>query len=149
MTAKLLILGIVGVLGYALLKGHDYYSRLAYRFVGYKITDISIADKTVVSIALNFQIYNPTPVTLTVNSVVGDIYVNNYYIGKLNSRIDQIIYSDSVSSVTLTVEADANRVGVVAIGELIKNKFTNMLVRFDGDITVEGIAVPVNIEQTL
>lgn len=149
MTAKLLILGIVGVLGYSLFKGHDYYSRLAYRFVGYKITDISITDNTVISIALNFQIYNPTPVTLTVNSVVGDIYVNNYYIGKLNSRIDQIIYSDSVSSVTLTVEADANRVGVVAIGELIKNKFTNMLVRFDGDITVEGIAVPVNIEQTL
>lgn len=149
MITKLAILGIVGVLGYAILKGHDYYNRLAYRFVGYKITDLELTDQPTFTILLSFQIYNPTPVTLTVNSVVGNVFVNNYYVGQLNNNIEQIIQSDNVSTVTLRVVADAKRVGVVALGELIKNKYSNLLVRLDGSVTVESITIPITVEQNL
>lgn len=149
MISKLAIVGIVGDLAYAMIKGHDYYSRLAYRFVGYKITDIDLTDQPTFTLLLSFQIYNPTPVTLTVNSVVGNVFVNNYYVGQLNNNIEQIIQSDNVSTVTLRLQADAKRVGVVALGELIKNKYSNLLVRLDGSVTVESITIPVTIAQTL
>lgn len=149
MIGKVVVFGIIGVIGYALLKGYDYYRRLAYRFVGYEIKDITINEQPTVNVGLKFQIYNPTPVILTVNSIQGSIYVNNYYIGNVDNQIEQIIYSDSVSSVDLNVIAYVKKVSTVVIGELLGQQFSKLNVRFVGNITVENIPVKVNIDSTL
>lgn len=149
MIGKVVVFGIIGVIGYALLKGYDYYRRLAYRFVGYEIKDITINEQPSVNVGLKFQIYNPTPVTLTVNSIQGKVIVNGVYIGDIDNTIQQLVYSDSVSNVTLNVIADVKQAGILAISELLSGQFSQFTVKFDGNVTVENITIPLNIESKI
>lgn len=146
MKTLLILGGIALLLVSAAGKAYDYYKRLNYRFVGYKINHIDLNQATIL---LNWQIYNPTPVTLTVNSIQGKVFVNGYYVGDINNTIQQLVYSDSVSNVTLNVIADVKQAGILAISELLSGQFSQFTVKFDGNVTVENITIPLNIESKI
>lgn len=149
MKTLLILGGIAMLLASAVGKAYDYYKRLNYRFVGYKINRIDLNQEPTAQILLNWQIYNPTPVTLTVNSIQGKVFVNGYYVGDINNTIQQLVYSDSVSNVTLNVIADVKQAGILAISELLSGQFNQFTVKFDGNVTVEDITIPLNIESKI
>lgn len=150
MRSKLIIASICCVLGYALIKGYDYYKRLKYRFYNIVIDEIIIDGQTSVKATLQLQIYNPTPIDLTLNSILGKVYINNFEIGTVNQVVEQNIVSSGVSTVNISVEADPTRLSAAALAYLVKKQdATNWLVTFDGSITVASIPVSIKISKTI
>ena len=68
---RTLIYGLLLIGGLAMIarKAKKYYDRLQVRFSGFTIDELILTGNTTATFTLD--IYNPTPVALTINSLIG------------------------------------------------------------------------------
>lgn len=142
--------GIAAVAAYAIITGYDYYKRIAFRFAGVQVDELSLDNGMALKITLGLQIYNPTPVTLTCNSISGYVYVNGYLVGVINVDQLQKVYAKGVSTVYTSVVADGTRLGAVSIANLInKIELEDWLLGINASIDINGISIPVNFQESI
>lgn len=147
MTNKVLLYTGIGLLILsALKKTKQYYDELQVRFSGFVINELLLFGNT--SLSFGIDIYNPTPVNLTVNSLVGDVYVNNHYVGTIKNYNKQIItaYSASTVQASLTVPTASLAADLVRI---LQDKPTNYEIRYKGFIVVQNINLKLNFKTIL
>ncbi|MEE1174168.1 MAG: LEA type 2 family protein [Paludibacteraceae bacterium] len=147
MTNKVLLYTGIGLLLLsALKKTKQYYDELQVRFSGFVINKLLLFGNT--SLSFGIDIYNPTPVNLTVNSLIGDVYVNNHYVGTIKNYNQQIIaaYSASTVQASLTVPTVSLAADLVRI---LQDKPTNYEIRYKGFIVVQNMNLKLNFKTIL
>ena len=91
---------------------------------------------------VTFTIINPTDVSVTIDNIIGDLLFKNVFVAKVITHDSvRILGKQSIDLEVriLTTLQDA----VLVLSDAINNGMTNNLV-FRGDLSVNGIAVPVN-----
>lgn len=143
MNKKVLLgLGVAGLLLVMAKKAKQYYDKLQVRFAGFSIDELLLTGNTTVTFSLD--IYNPTPVNLTVNSLMGDVYLNNHYVGVLSNNNEQVIAAYSASRMQATMSVSTGRLAASLV-KLLQSKATNVTIRYNGNIVVAGVSLPLNI----
>lgn len=143
MSNKKLLLGL-GVAGLLLVmkKAKQYYNKLQVRFAGFTIDELILTGNTTITFSLD--IYNPTPVDLTVNSLMGDVYVNNHYVGVLSNNNNQVITAYSASRMQATMTVSTAKLASSLVN-LLRSNTSNVTIRYNGNIVVAGVNLPLNI----
>lgn len=143
MNKKVLLgLGVAGLLLVMAKKGKQYYDKLQVKFAGFSIDELLLTGNTTVTFSMD--IYNPTPVDLTVNSLIGDVYLNNHYVGVLSNNNEQVIAAYSASRMQATMSVSTGRLAASLV-KLLQSKATNVTIRYNGNIVVAGVSLPLNI----
>lgn len=143
MNKKVLLgLGVAGLLLVMAKKAKQYYDKLQVRFAGFSIDELLLTGNTTVTFSMD--IYNPTPVDLTVNSLMGDVYLNNHYVGVLSNNNEQVITAYSASRMQATMSVSTGRLAASLV-KLLQSKATNVTIRYNGNIVVAGVSLPLNI----
>lgn len=143
MNKKVLLgLGVAGLLLVMAKKAKQYYDKLQVRFAGFSIDELLLTGNTTVTFSMD--IYNPTPVDLTVNSLMGDVYLNNHYVGVLSNNNEQVIAAYSASRMQATMSVSTGRLAASLV-KLLQSKATNVTIRYNGNIVVAGVSLPLNI----
>jgi len=89
-----------------------------------------------------FRIINPTSSTLTIDSIAGDITVNNKFLSSL-SQIDPIsIPANSETLYTINIKTPIFN-ALTTIVSLFKSKSKSFKVEFNGTINSGGILLPI------
>ena len=143
MSNKKLLLGL-GVAGLLLVmkKAKQYYNKLQVRFAGFTIDELILTGNTTITFSLD--IYNPTPVDLTVNSLMGDVYVNNHYVGVLSNNNNQVITAYSASRMQAIMTVSTAKLASSLVN-LLRSNTNNVTIRYSGNIVVAGFNLPLNI----
>jgi hypothetical protein len=90
-----------------------------------------------------FRIINPTSSTLTIDSIAGDITVNNKFLSSL-SQIDPIsIPANSETLYTINIKTPIFN-ALQTIVSLFKSKSKSFKVDFVGTVNSGGILLPIN-----
>lgn len=143
MNKKVLLgLGVAGLLLVMAKKAKQYYDKLQVRFAGFSIDELILTGSTTVTFSLD--IYNPTPVDLTVNSLMGDVYLNNHYVGVLSNNNEQVIAAYSASRMQATMSVSTGRLAASLV-KLLQTKATNVTIKYNGNIVVAGVNLPLSI----
>lgn len=142
MNKKILLgLGVAGLL-LVMKKAKQYYNKLQVRFAGFTIDELILTGNTTITFSLD--IYNPTPVDLTVNSLMGDVYVNNHYVGVLSNNNNQVITAYSASRMQATMTVSTAKLASSLVN-LLRSNTSNVTIRYNGNIVVAGVNLPLNI----
>lgn len=100
-------------------------------------------------VILIFQVQNITNNLLTLNGIVGDIYVNGVYFANVNNLAPTVVSPLSSSFIDVEVQASIlDSFSVVKDFLLNKGKKT-FLVTGNLTVNVNGILVPIKIEKKL
>lgn len=142
----LLGLGIATLLAVATNKAKQYYEQLQVRFAGFSIDELNLAGNTTITFFID--LYNPTPVDLSVDSLVGDVYVNNHFVGVLTNYQSQIIaaYTATKLQATMTVSTVTLASSLI---KLLQNANGKYALNYRGFIIVEGINLKLNFTTVL
>lgn len=98
--------------------------------------------------AIFVEIINPTDTSINFNSVVGDIIVNDFAIGTLNYQQATNIAANSAKTIEMRIKLNP-----VQLAQLTASVFTNrekeQILKFAGNISGEGINIPVESQQKI
>jgi LEA14-like dessication related protein len=90
-----------------------------------------------------FRIVNPTSSTLTIDTIAGDITVNNKFLSSL-SQIDPIsIPANSETLYTINIKTPIFN-AITTVISLFKSKSKSFKVDFNGTVNSGGILLPIN-----
>lgn len=142
---KYILYGIFGVLVLAANKCIAYYKRLQYRIARWTIDEITISGEAAVKASLYIDIYNPTPVSVSVSDIYGNVYLNNQLVGVASTPMQQVIASKAVSRVQVTATADIVSASAAAISVLLANRSGK--VSFDGFAVAHGVEIPIKVNK--
>lgn len=91
---------------------------------------------------------NPTNQTITIKSIVGNVFVEGDLLAIVNSFGDQKIAANSSSTINVTAKPTA--IGVFkTLKRLITQPIPGTKIEFDGTANVDGINVPIKQSITL
>ena len=123
-----------------------YYDKLQVRFSGFTIDELILTGNTAATFTLD--IYNPTPVALTINSLVGDIYINNHFIGTLQNYTAQTIDSYRASRITASISVPTMNLAAKLI-QILQDKSSSYSLRYRGNMVVGGINLKLDFTTKL
>lgn len=113
----------------------------------YTFKSISFDTQGVFNIRINVTIgiQNPTGNGFSIQSFVGDLFVNDYNIGNISNFTPTVISANSETPYTISLLV--NVFGLpAAIASLIQN-FTGFRAVLDGTLTVDGLSIPLNLSK--
>lgn len=98
--------------------------------------------------AIQVDVINPTNTAINFNSITGDVIVNNFAIATLNRQ--QATTIEANSSIKLDLMIKLNPVELAQYtASLFTNKSKENTIKFVGNISGEGINIPVDSEQKI
>lgn len=146
-SSKLILGGFATFFIMAVSKGYGYYKQLKYKVSKVTLTKVESA---VADMNLYLSVYNPTPVNLTVNKVLGNLYLNGLFIGVIDTTVEQTILANKVSTVTMPLKVALLNTAVNAIANLIKgNDYNGWTLKCDFVITVASVPVRLKLTYNL
>ena len=137
---------IFGGLAWIARTAKKYYDKLQVRFSGFTIDELILTGNTAATFTLD--IYNPTPVALTINSLVGDIYINNHFIGTLQNYTAQTIDSYRASRITASISVPTMNLAAKLI-QILQDKSSSYSLRYRGNMIVGGINLKLDFTTKL
>ena len=97
-------------------------------------------------IVLTIAVQNPTNTKTTLKSFTGSVYIDQKYLANISSFGDQVILPNSETLINFTARPSV--IGVFnTIKELIQNQ-GSYTVTITGQGNIDGIVIPVNIQQS-
>jgi len=132
-----------------------YFSKLKLTGENLKVNLFNIATKSTKGflslprVILIFQVQNITNNLLSVNGIVGDIFVNGTYFANVNNLAQNIVLPLSTTFIEVEVQA-----GILDVFPVVKDFLSNkgkksFLVTGNLTLNVNGIIVPIKIEKKL
>ena len=145
---RTLVYGLLVLGGLAMIArtAKRYYDKLQVRFSGFTLDELMLTGNTTATFTLD--VYNPTPVALTINSLVGDIYINNHFIGTLQNYTPQTIDSYRASRITSSISVPTVSLASRLI-QLLQDKSTVYNLRYRGNMVVQGINLKLDFTTKL
>jgi hypothetical protein len=99
-------------------------------------------------IVVHMAALNPSNQSATINSIVGELYVNNKFLGNVTSFNAQKILPKASSDVSFTIKPSLLS-ALPIIKSIISNKTKGYSFTFKGNANVDGIVVPVETSYSL
>ena len=90
------------------------------------------------------QVNNPTDISVTIQNIKGDLYLNNVYVGNVIGITPTTL---STGSSILRIPVTLSYTGVAALIQGTKTGGINL--RFNGSILVDLITLPLNFEYNI
>jgi LEA14-like dessication related protein len=146
-TGKVIVLGVLGYFGYKVFAKKNALDQL--RFFVHKVSLRFSILTPVLDIVI--QIQNPTAEPITVNSIVGDLFINDHYVANISSY--QLTKINGVSATYFPVSARLSIGGIINEGaDIVKaitsggiNSIINSKIRFKGYVYAERLRAPLDI----
>jgi LEA14-like dessication related protein len=135
----IIILGVVAAAGLYFFMRGKAAKRLQVAFYDLKLGEIK--GLKIPDIFARFKIINPTSTPLSVNSIAGEVFLNNILFSSV-SNLDKAQIpgnSETLYSVKITPGLSA----FYALYNLIKNK-KNADIVFKGTVNTTGVVLPIN-----
>ena len=95
------------------------------------------------TITATFRIVNPTSSTLTIDSIAGDLMVNNKLLSTLSNNESFTVPAKSESLYTVNIKTPLINAFVTVV-QLLKSKTKNIKVDFVGTANSGGFLLPIN-----
>jgi LEA14-like dessication related protein len=142
----------VNTTGAVLLLGGVFLAYEAVRFMAVKEMTFSLAsldagqNGLTTDLSIGVQVDNPSNFTNTIDSLIGDVYNNDRYIG--HAAVIGPIPLPAKSSTKVPVSLQVSDLALVAsILALFANKPSNQVITFKGNLLADGIplTIPLNI----
>ncbi len=132
---------VTGVFVISSISAAGTADRLDYVIDDVKFRIVSVWHLTT-SIVINIQ--NPTSNTLTVNSLVGDVYVNGDYLGNVSSFTKTEIVGNNQTPYTVALDSNIFSLST-ELQSLISN-FHGLTLQLKGTINAQGLTIPVDLQ---
>src|SRR5690606_13280338 len=117
--------------------------RLRFNFSGVSLK----FDGIIPILNLKFALGNPSTSSYTVQALAGDVYLNNSFLGQVQSYDPVTISPLGITNVTLTLKLSL--LGAIEQIRKVLNKEIGGKVQFNGSVTVSGASIPVNVSQNI
>ena len=91
---------------------------------------------------------NPSNQSATINSIVGELYVNNKFLGNVTSFTSQKILPKASSNVSFTIKPSLLS-ALPIIKSILYNKSKGYSFTFKGNANVDGIVIPIETSYNL
>ena len=143
-----LIFGGVALAGWLVFKAVDAYKRLRYKIDNFRFSSLDL-NNGIVIVAFDFVLYNPTSVSVTVDSLVGDILLEGRKIGEVNTPVSRVLYAKETTVIPVQVVINSN-VGIEHILNLLTySTMQQWVASFFGTLSVAGHSLPVSYSYEL
>lgn len=134
--------------GYLLLAGAALWYLILRGVNAVKVTFDSVSIGTPsadgINMSLSVLIHNPLLVSLTIQNITGDVYVQDILAAKVDTPVNQRLSAMETNRVYANFALDTVSLGK-ALGRNIQTGDINSLtLYFDGYVTVNGIDIPVS-----
>ena len=137
----LLIAGAFGIM--FLVSRASAAKKLKVNFHNFKIEKpVGLNDPTLL---VNFRIDNPTSTPLSINSIVGDLFINDKLFSKISQQNPITIKGSNTTiySVHATVIKEGIKQALLSLFDLIRKK-KQVIVRFKGVVSSTGFNIPID-----
>lgn len=125
--------------------------RNAVNSVDMRLTGISVisgdASNNSSTVGLDVLIRNPFPVSVTLNKIVGTLYIMGIPVAKINQQINTKIFANSDTPVRLLTDIFWQGVSSSIRANILTGNIRTLTIQFVGKVTVSGIGV--DVEKTL
>ena len=136
-----IFLAVFGVLGLYLLKKINMASKLVYSLRTVEI-DGSILKPT---IKLKLNVENKVNASATINSINGQLFINNTFVGTIDQNVDQTIDPQTISDIVIIIDTSLDQIFELLASVKIST-IKNVDLRFDGFLKVDNINLPLNFK---
>ena len=139
---------IIGIIGIAIF--YAYKKVTAATALTFTVKSVSIDGSLFApTLKLSLNVLNTLNVGATINTISGNLYVNDKYVGQINQNINQAINGNSVS--VLDINIDLSVAGIFDIISSLKANFlsSNYIIKFDGYINADGFNLPLTFENAI
>ena len=131
-------------------KARRVINGLQFRFNGIKVLS-TFAGGTVSQLQLNLLVRNPLPLSVTIDSIRGNLYVQGVRLSSYDNDVDITTPIDikgrSITPVNLDFYVDWSNLGAAAKANILSGDITTFTMQFVGTVTVGGHAF--NISKTV
>lgn len=121
-------------------------SRVTVGIKGFSVDHLDLAGNIVFLPV--FQITNPSGVSVTPNSLIGTLYVNNAEVGSVNQRFSGSVAAHAITSIPIQVSCPFSKLGDGIRSLIESGSIRNMVVRFDGSLVIGSVTIPVRISRS-
>lgn len=134
----------VGLLWFGILRGAK---GLVVRIKSYSFRSIDLTNNTV-SLNLNLLIKNPLLVGLTIKGVMGDVFVQGYKVGTINTAYDYYLAGGHTHVLPVVVNLQMASVGQAALLNIQSGDIRTLTIAFNGKLFVGSrtIGIPLQFE---
>jgi hypothetical protein len=136
-----IFLAVFGVLGLYLLKKINMASKLVYSLRTVEIAG-SILKPT---IKLKLNVENKVNASATINSINGQLFINNTFVGTIDQNVDQTIDPQTISDIVIIIDTSLDQIFELLASVKIST-IKNVDLRFDGFLKVDNINLPLNFK---
>lgn len=133
-----------GLLWFGILRGAK---GLVVRIKSYSFRSIDLTNNTV-SLNLNLLIKNPLLVGLTIKGVMGDVFVQGYKVGTINTAYDYYLAGGHTHVLPVVVNLQMASVGQAALLNIQSGDIRTLTIAFNGKLYVGSrtIGIPLQFE---
>ena len=133
-----------GLLWFGILRGAR---GLVVRIKSYSFHSIDLPNNTV-SLNLNLLIKNPLLVGLTIKGVLGDVFVQGYKVGTVNTAYDYYLAGGHTHVLPVVVNLNMSQVGQAALLNIQSGDIRTLTIAFNGKLFVGSrtIGIPLQFE---
>ena len=132
----------LGLLWYGVLRGAR---GLIVRIKDYSFRSINVSDMTV-SLNLNLLIKNPLFVGLTIKGVVGDVYIQGFKVGTINTVYDYYLAGCHTHVLPVIVNLNMTDVGQAALLNIQSGDIRTLTIAFNGKLMVGSYTVSIPLQ---
>jgi LEA14-like dessication related protein len=129
------------IIGYLVYKKYVLAKTISVFFKSIDFSSMSLLYPT---INIVVQVNNPTDISVTIQNIKGDLYLNNVYVGNVIGITPTTL---STGSSILRIPVTLSYTGVAALIKGTKTGGINL--RFNGSILVDLITLPLNFEYNI
>jgi LEA14-like dessication related protein len=98
-----------------------------------------------IQVNVNIGIQNPTSNHFTIQSLAGDLYINDYYIGNVSNFTATLIAPNAQTPYTAAIMLSTFSLPQ-AVVDILQN-LTNFTARLEANINVDNLSVPIKLER--
>lgn len=122
------------------------YKNLKYRFTNVKFVK---AQGSVVTLSVDFEIYNPTAITLNIGQLKAGLFLQNTQVGNIVYDCNTNMMSKAVSIYPITIEIDTQKVIKTSWDLLATSTLQQWTLTIAGSLQVEKKTIPVRFDYPL
>lgn len=136
---KSIIWILAGAAAIYLLAKKSLASKLQFSFKSFSTSGSLTSPK----LNIHLSALNPSNQSAKINSIVGELYVNDSFIGDVTSFTPQIISPNAESDISFQIKPSLLS-GLSLIKNLLVNKGKGYKFKFKGNANVNGLVIPID-----
>ena len=137
-----LILGIVGILAFVGIKKYNMAKNVNVRFNNDVLNGGSFPNY---NINITLDVINPTNTSAQIQSLNGELIVQNETIGYVNDSTAIVVAPNSTTRYSFDVSVNVFTI----VSTILNSDWTKEQITFDGALTVDFITIPVYFDYKL